>query len=144
MELEQVATPSTFSDNVSEIVDVEPMKKRRGGRPKKIEAAQEQAAASHVAAKESVVEIVEKQTDVIVDVEPLKKKMGRPKKIQVAEPKPKKKNATWLENFEKYKNGIRNNTLSAWAAQNRKEYKTGKMNEEKKDSNQFKRNASAD
>ena len=53
----------------------------------------------------------------------------RPKKEQVTV----KKRLTWNDYFEKYKNGERSHAIDVWASQNRKEYKTGKMNEDRKD-----------
>jgi len=111
----------------SEVRENKQPKQEKGRRLKqqtqKQELEQEQVAALPSTVFESVVEIIE----------PVKKKIGRPKKIQIAEQKPVKKKATWYENFEKYKNGDRSNAINTWATQNRKEYKTGKMNEEKKD-----------
>ena len=37
----------------------------------------------------------------------------------------------WIRNLEDYKNGKKNNLISAWASQNRKEHKSGKLLKEK-------------
>ena len=104
--------------------------KKKGGRPKKI---QEQAAASGAVANESVAETIEKQDEAAVGVElGMKKKMGRPRKIEAQAPV-EKKTPAWYINFEKFKSGERSNVISAWAAQNRKEYKSGKLKEKKLD-----------
>jgi len=48
------------------------------------------------------------------------------------EPKPKKVKA-WDINFEAYQKGEKSKVISAWVATNRKEYKTGKLKEIKKE-----------
>jgi len=106
---------------------IEPVK-NKGGRKKKIFVA-EQEPPSLAMAKESVTEIIEKETDVELAKVPAKKKIGRPKKEQVTV----KTRLTWNDYFEKYKNGERSHAIDVWASQNRKEYKTGKMNEDRKD-----------
>jgi len=46
--------------------------------------------------------------------------------------KPKRKRGeAWDINFESYRNGAKSNVISTWVAQNRKEYKTGKLSEKK-------------
>jgi len=78
---------------------------------------------------------------------PEKKKRGRRKQkqeteqIQEAEPelettqKPKRgrRRDAWYINFEMYRNGEKSNAISTWIAQNRREYKTGKLKEDKLD-----------
>ena len=110
-------------ESVADEIDNDLVEKQKVEKPKRI---------SRSKVKE--VEMVEKPVEDQVETVPLeKKRMGRPKKVQ-SEPKPvRRKKTTWAENFEKYKNGDRSNAIKVWAAQNRKEYKTGKMNEEKKD-----------
>ena len=116
-----------------ETAPIEPIK-NKGGRPKKILVA-EQEPQSIAMVKESVMEMVEKEAEVKGVSKtperntPEQKKIGRPKKEQ----EPVKKRLTWNDYFEKYKNGERSHAIDVWASQNRKEYKTGKMNEEKKD-----------
>jgi len=138
---EQVASsPSTIIDNES----IEPVElitapaKRRGGRPKKIEQPQikkragrpkkEQAAAITLSAAEKI-EVAPKAE--LTEPEVKKKRGGRPKKIQTQQIE--KKIPAWYINFEKYKSGEKSNVISAWAAQNRKEYKSGKLKEKKLD-----------
>ena len=82
----------------------------------------------------------------VPDTKPEKKKRGRRKKIQEpvselnqeAEPekvesssKPKRgrKRDAWQINFALYQNGEKSNAISTWVAQNRREYKTGKLKE---------------
>ena len=101
-----------------------------------------QAAPLRATAKESAVETTEIQENAVAAVVPVKKKIGRPRKIQepntakveTTEPKQKTKwGETWYINFENFKNGVNNNVISAWAALNRKEYKSGKLKEKKLD-----------
>ena len=100
------------------------------------------------------------ETEQAPETQPEKKKRGRRKKIQEAEPtqetdliqeselaqdaeteevttsqKPKRtrKRDAWQLNFEMFQNGEKSNAISTWIAQNRREYKTGKLKEERLD-----------
>jgi len=52
-------------------------------------------------------------------------------KKQGTETSKRKKGDEWEINFESYKKGERNDVISSWIADNRKEFKTGKLTEER-------------
>ena len=56
-------------------------------------------------------------------------KTQKPKK----ERQKRKRDEAWDMNLEMYRNGEKSNTISSWMAQNRKEYKTGTLQERKLD-----------
>ena len=72
-------------------------------------------------------------------VEPEKKRRRRKQELENAETiqKPKKekrkRGEAWDQNLEMYRNGEKSNVISTWMAQIRKEYKTGKLPEQKLD-----------
>ena len=53
-----------------------------------------------------------------------------PQKVKKGVPKAQRGDA-WRRNLEDYSKGLRSNVISAWASQNRKDYKIGKLAEEK-------------
>ena len=60
-------------------------------------------------------------------------KEGEPEKVKPAKKTRGKRGEAWQRNLEMYKQGERSNIISTWMAQNRREYKTGKLPEKKLD-----------
>jgi len=79
-----------------------------------------------------------------VETEPVKKQRRKRKQEPVTETtepvidKPAKKlrgkrGVAWQRNFEMYQQGVKSNVINTWIAQNRREYKKGKLSETKLD-----------
>jgi len=60
-----------------------------------------------------------------------KEKVELPEKSIEETPAKRKRGDAWDLNFESYRKGEKNNIISTWVANNRREYKTGKLSEQK-------------
>jgi len=74
-------------------------------------------------------EIIETPQEIKIEI-PQVPKVEIPQVPKVETPK-LKRGDVWYKNFDLYKKGERNNALHAWVSIIRKQYKTGKLNEEK-------------
>ena len=101
---------------------------------------QEPAVAFPTKVPENVIEKLQTAQSV-VEAEPGKKQRRKRKQeaeseLDQVEPTKKrrgKRGEAWQRNFEMYQQGEKSNTISTWMAQNRREYKTGKLPEKKLD-----------